>query len=134
MVVLDVTFHAIASVVFVITEFTFQEALCAVSSLNVSHQFGLVCQNFVTLFTLNFLAFFVDSPFLFCHSTELLMSLNCFGFNSTGGVGNQLLFTMFVFHVILQAKHRIEAYMGLDLQLCVRQNMFLQDVYSVKCL
>ena len=67
-------FHVIASVVFMVTEFALEMFDLAVSSLNVSGQFEFVCQNFSTLFTLNLSAFFVGSPFLFCHSTKPLMS------------------------------------------------------------
>ena len=93
-VVLDMGFYVIASVVFMVTEFTFELAIFAVSSLNVSHQFEFACQNFFTLFTLNFYAFFVGSPFFFRHFTELFMSRNTFDFDSTVRAGNQHLFAM----------------------------------------
>ena len=123
-------FHVVASVVFVITEFALKKSDLAVSTLNVSDQFELVCQNFSTLFTLNLYAFFVGSSLLLCHSTKPLMSRNSFDFNPTVGAGNQLvLASMLIPHVILQGKHRLEAYLALNLLLCVRQNMCLQDMF-----
>ena len=133
-VVLDMGLHVIASVVFMVTEFTLEMSGLAVSSLNVSDQFEFVCQNFSTLFTLNLYAFFVGSPFLFCHSTKPLVSRNFFDFNPTVGTGDQLVFAMLTPHVILQGKHRLEAYLALDLLLCVRQTMCLQDLFVGKCL
>ena len=126
--------HVIASVVFMVTELTLEMSGLAVSSLNVSGQFEFVSQNFSTLFTLNLDAFFVGSPFLLCHSTKPLVSCNFFDFNPTVGTGDQLAFAMLTPHVILQIKHRLEAYLTLDLLLCVRQNMSLQDLFVGKCL
>ena len=73
-VVLDMSFHVIASVVFMIAELALEKFNLAVSSLNVSHQLELVCQNLSTLFTINFFALFVGSPLLLCHSAKPLMS------------------------------------------------------------
>ena len=134
-VVLDMGFHVIASVVFMVTEFTLKKSDLAVSTLNVSAQFELVCQNFSTLFTLNFDAFFEGSPLLLSHSTKPLVSRNSFDFHPTVGAGDQLLFaSMLIPHVILQGKHRLQAYLALGLLLCVCQNMCLQDVFVGKCL
>ena len=122
--------HVIASVVFMVTEFTLEKSDLAVSTLNVSAQFELVCQNFSTFFTLNLYALFEGSPLLLGHSTKPLVSRNSFDFHPTVGAGDQLLFaSMLIPHVILQGKHRLQAYLALGLLLCVRQNMCLKDMF-----
>ena len=127
--------HVIASVVFMVTEFTLKKSDLAVSTLNVSAQFELVGQNFSTLFTLNLYALFEGSPLLLSHSTKPLMSRNSFDSHTTVGAGDQFLFpSMLIPHVILQGKHRLQAYLALGLLLCVCQNMCLQDVFVGKCL
>ena len=73
-VVLDMCFHVIASVVFMIAELTLEKFYLAVSSLNVSHQLELVCQNLSTLFTINFFALFVGCPLILRHFTKSLVS------------------------------------------------------------
>ena len=127
-VVLDVGFQVISSVILVVTEFAFEETDFAVSGFDVSDQLELVRQNFAALFTLNFYGFFVGSSFLLCHSAKLLMPRDPLHLNATVGASYKLRLTVFILHVLLQTEHRLEAHLALDLFCCVRQHVSLQDV------
>ena len=128
-VVLDVGFQVISSVILVVTEFAFEETDFAVSGFDVSDQLELVRQNFAALFTLDFYGFFVGSSFLLCHSAKPLMRRDPFHLNATVGASYKLRFTVFILHVLLQTEHRLEAHLALDLFCCVRQHVSLQDVF-----
>ena len=88
MPVLDVGFHVVVSVIFVVTEFTFEELLIVVHKSDVSGKLHFVCKNLSTFTTFN-----LDCCFLFLRQfANFLMASDGRNLKVQSTVGTRLIF------------------------------------------
>ena len=92
MPVLDVGFHVVVSVIFVVTEFTLEELLIVVHKPDVSGKLHFVCKNLSTFTTFN-----LDCCFLFLRQfANFLMASDGRNLKVQSTVGTRLIFFLTV--------------------------------------